>query len=473
MNITRFAIFFLGTLGAFTTPNHGLANSVSAVLSDNCIVTAGRAFPSNSILSKTVGLVEAEADADTDNQADDQKLDKSGSAILAALGVELVKSVVTLGVEKTTEYVKKRSQDSRYSYDQTISTYLLELASPRQVSASDKKIKLAYDLSLNQLLNCITIVTSPNPLLLSEGFERSTPKQDTWDDANWEFDGLADATLISRLEAGGFNLKGKLPLTVFEARWDYSTEGDAARLVPLYYMAWGFEGNDGKSLKVAKRNVAYSVTISKPGNDSSAQKIVQKTLDLGAVQTEENGNASIAGTWVALDGFGPTAMAEIAPNAGWIDFNLTSYSPGTRMQKLLNQTKPGIDFPIGVVPVNISIKVIEVEEAPEFYKFLAKFIEDQSVEEKLTSAVLSELIPTSDEEKLEEAIGEIDKRITIVTAHRSFYISSQKELLGDEFNEALDETIQEYDKEVLGLEAQKLVLEYGCDPITTLSLPGC
>lgn len=438
-------------------PSIASAGYVAVVISDGCIVTAGRANDMASVMDKTFDHVEVLRP----NEGEEKGL------IAAALIAEFAQAVVKLGVSKGSEYVKSRAQDNTLEYDQVLATTLLSIDQGTKGEKTQAGTKWKFPVKLNPKLRCITIVTNVNPVIAKSSTystDQTLTWKNTWDEAGPQF----ESEVTKRLKAAGFEFANPNPSTVFEARLEFSSDGKGIRLNPLYFTAKNFESTKTKNARASNgtRSVGYTVTISMPRSGAAEKKLTSQNVVYQDV-TVKNGVATIGAQSVS-SAFGPKWAGAISSKQGWEAFSVGNISLSDGIE--LNLMDPSFNkYPLKIEPLNLRVKVSVTEDASDLYKFLAKFIEENNVESRLSDAIISDLGLLTDEQEKLKAIQKLNTKITELETFRDLYKLSGVDPESDEYKEK----VKAYNVAIFDLKVLKAQLEYGCDATGALTSGEC
>lgn len=441
---------------------------MSVLLTDKCVVTAGRAMPESKRFERAVAHIEYRATTKSAEIAIQPKI-----AAVDALAVAAAKQVIQFGFDKLETAVKNNARDRVSGFSSIAPINAYEIHPREDISNVDPKNTKAathlHQIKLNPALRCVTVVTSVAPVTnmsftaqtdhiftSTESEERSLTPWNT--DGNWETAGPPNSFVDKRLEWAGFLFSNDTPATVFEARLDFSEDFSAVRFVPLYFAARNFSDKNGTLTQKAVRHLSTTLNITDP--TSAKPKVLSHTFNDIKVQVD-NGE-TIVGNVSSQNGFGPQLARAYFGESGWLPFAAPSSKVSQTLSKELQRGTTTITQPMGLKPVNVQVTHVATEKASEFALQLAKFFDSQDVGTKLSNALIEELDLKSPDDQATAALALIDSKIDIVNAQIA-YLNA----VGGE-----EEKKKELLKRQQQLTLQKVLLNVDCTlngPIPALS----
>ncbi|MEM5477164.1 hypothetical protein [Pacificibacter sp. AS14] len=440
-----------------STPSIASAGYVAAIASDDCIITAGRSTDNTSIMDEGFAHLET------------VRPDKFGtkSLVASALAAEFAQTVVKFGVSAAGSYVKSRAADATLEYDQVLATNLLSIESGELVGKTDAGTKWSFPVKINPSVRCVTVVTNVGPVVAAAPFYKTDPSllwDETWDETGPDFNGR----VVKRLHDAGFEFTNPNPSTVFEARWEFSPDGKGIILRPLYFTAKNFESTKQTNAYASNgtRSVGYTITLSIPKDGNTETKLASQNIVYQNVRVKDG--VATLGIQSVSSGFGPKWAGPNSSSQGWEAISIGDIAPADGILSKLNDPKFD-SYPLAIEPLNIRVKVSVTEEASELYTFLAKFIEDNKVESRISEALISEFGLFTDDQKKEDFIDEIEAKITELEAFNTLYKLSDVDTESDEYKEQ----IKKYETDILELKILKAQITYGCDPTGGVTTAEC
>lgn len=350
------------------------AAETAIAISSDCIITKGAHQTQNSLFGLPLTKLTKKKKSQDDGE-------KGLTGVPAAIAVELFDKAIEQFVSLGKAYIKKRANPEINTFKATVPTTLFAVSS--EVEAD----KVVYETSLRKDLQCITFMTRIRGVYRTGSGIATDAVTSEWQDA-WNETGPDIENVKSRLETAGFVFTNS-PSIIFEARWELSQDGTAARLIPVYLRALNYRKND-KSLKTeyGERNLAFSVSITQPATVDGAEAIVlAQAFNAGLVET---GKAR-----------GPKELLKESANVGWTELkiNKPELSDITKIAVQENEDSFLLE---GFYPVNVNVELSVAKEPKEIFVFLNSIFEEVEIDDGLSAELRAGLGLLTDEERKEK-----------------------------------------------------------------------
>ncbi len=457
-------VWVLSISGAF-------AQYVTTVVSDGCIVTAGYEVPPDKVYDIDVGEIVWEQEELPSFQP---------RSVIDAIIPSLASSVIENLFQAGENYIKRKATDVTLEYDTVFSTSLYETTKV-EPHADEGKRRLPF--RLNQRLRCFTIVMSDYAVALSsnevetqEIFESST-----WQ-PKWDKQGPPKVELYKRLSAAGVDLvnskgRNEQPQIVFETLLVFSQDGTAVRFVPRYFRAFKFSNRGSKATRSLALNITLDTPVKSAGGNS--QQVLLKNFTVKDVEVSHIDDRQTIGRLETEFGFGPESVGAIFLKDEWLEFTPPDYKTSEYVKAIASSARfneyagrifggEGSDLKLKLEPLNVRTKLLVKEEASELAKFLARFIEENSVTASLSSAVIQELGLITDSEKKEQALQKLKDELGRYQFWQTKYVQ--------EFDNVPEEpdplVVKEYQESIDEIQSSIDAIEQGCDPLGVVG-PKC
>jgi hypothetical protein len=448
---------------------------VTTILSDNCIVTAGYKQNTVGIYDFPVGtLTRAVKTPIVSNGTDGhvQGLVPSAiSGVLGTVGVELAQAVIKLGVKRAGEKIADQAKDTTYNYSNVVPTnlYSLGISNSRIKEINDETVSIFESpVSLNPRIRCVTIITNVNHPIETEASFYTTPEKSSWE-SSWLNYGPGSKEVARRLSSAGIKTKNPSISTVFEAKWEFSTDGQAIFLEPRFFRVLNHYGmKNGKGTPVeGTRSIAYTVTLAEPGELNASTKVASQTFTFEDVSVDSTGKAVISYQPTNI-GYGPALLKMLIGPTAWQPFAPKVYDPSDKFKKAILGPDAELSLPMEAGALNVKTNMVTTKKGSELFKFLSNFFEENKVGDTFSEAIISGLNLHTDEQEKTKVISKIDARITTLEAYRDLYILKNK---ASEGTDDYKEKVQIFEENILELKVVKLELQQGCDPTGLIGTP--
>ena len=391
----------------------GPANSMTTamVLSDNCVITQGYAPETGNLTNRPLARLTIKESATPSRE----------QRFAGEVGILLARELIDFGLDKAKAYLERKAEPQTTSFSNTIPTTLMRLSSPETLEAGTT----IHDVTLEPTIACVTFLANVRPITHNGAKTRKTSGAGNaeWREV-WDKTGPDPITVNDRLQKAGFNWKNDSLALVFEGRWHFSDDGQAAHFVPLYIMVQNFEHPDktGTAQANSTRQMALAIRVSRPTNGGTTEDVVMsQRIDIGKVSITKRDGPSINGV-SAISGLGPKYVQAVIPTQGWGGLSLDLSESIKPLEKALKAKVKPEDIR-GFDPVNVIIEATATKNPNAAIVFLAGFVTKEDVKTKLSNAIRDELGLNTDSEITAERVAKIDAQIA--------FLESSKEILNE------------------------------------------